>query len=137
MTTEAVVTKIINTDMAEVVVSRGTACGGNCGSCEACVFENEIKAEAFNKISAFPGQKVLLETESRKFYKAAFMVYILPFIFFFIGYAVAAAVGAGEGICMLVSALAFIAGIAVMVMKARRQKEDEQIKFTIVSLLEE
>ena len=137
LTTEAVVTRIINPEMAEVVVTRGTACGGSCGSCEACVFENEIKTEARNIISAFPGQKVLLETESRKFYIAAFMVYILPFIFFFIGYAVASALGAAEGICMLVSALAFIAGIAYMVYRGRRQKEEEQIKFSIISLLDD
>lgn len=136
MTTEAVVTKIINKDMAEVAVTRGTACGGSCGSCEACVFENEVKAEAFNRISAFPGQKVLLETDSGKFYKAAFMVYILPFILFFIGYALAAALGAGEGICMAVSAVFFCLGVAFMVYRARRQKEEEKIKFTIVSLIE-
>ena len=100
-------------------------------------FENEIKTEARNIISAFPGQKVLLETESGRFYKAAFMVYILPFIFFFIGYAVAAALGAAEGICMLVSALAFFAGIAYMVYRGRRQKEEEQIKFSIISLLDD
>lgn len=137
MTTEAVVTRIISPETAEVVVTRGTACGGSCGSCEACVFENEIKTEARNNISAFPGQKVLLETESRKFYKAAFMVYILPFVFFFLGYALAYALGAGEGICMLVSALAFFGGIAFMVFRTRRQKEEEQIKFSIISLLED
>lgn len=137
MTTEAVVTKIINKDMAEVAVTRGTACGGNCGSCEACVFESELKTEAFNKISAFPGQRVLLETESRKFYKAAFMVYILPFILFFIGYALASALGGSEGVCMAVSALFFCLGIAFMVWRARRQKEEEKIKFTIVSLIED
>lgn len=137
MTTEAVVSRIINPEIAEVIVTRGTACGGSCGSCEACVFENVIKTEARNNISAFPGQKVLLETASGKFYKAAFMVYILPFIFFFIGYAIASLLGAAEGICMLVSAVAFCAGIAYMVFRARRQKEDEQIQFSIISLLED
>ena len=94
--------------------------------------ENEIKTEARNIISAFPGQKVLLETESGRFYKAAFMVYILPFIFFFIGYAVAAALGAAEGICMLVSALAFFAGIAflpdlvLLTHCGRRNRQDHQ-----------
>ena len=49
----------------------------------------------------------------------------------------AAALGAAEGICMLVSALAFFAGIAYMVYRGRRQKEEEQIKFSIISLLDD
>lgn len=33
MTQNAVVTRILPNGMAEVAVVRGTACGGNCGSC--------------------------------------------------------------------------------------------------------
>ena len=44
MTQDAVVTKVLPNGMAEVVVSRGTACGSNCGNCESCVFQNEIIA---------------------------------------------------------------------------------------------
>jgi len=136
MTQEAVVVKIINKDMAEVAVTRGTACGGNCGSCEACVFDNEIHTEAHNKISALPGQKVLIETQSSKVYKAAFWVYILPFIFFFIGYAVAAALGAGETLCMLVSFLAFCIAVTLMVVKHRKQDQKDKIEFNIIQLME-
>ena len=32
MTQDAVVTKVLPNGMAEVVVSRGTACGSNCGN---------------------------------------------------------------------------------------------------------
>ena len=45
MTQDAVVTKVLPNGMAEVVVSRGTACGSNCGNCESCVFQNEIIRE--------------------------------------------------------------------------------------------
>ena len=45
MTQDAVVTKLISRHVAEVEVERGTACGGTCESCEACVFQNRIRAE--------------------------------------------------------------------------------------------
>ena len=57
MTQDAVVTKLISRHVAEVEVERGTACGGTCESCEACVFQNRIRAEAVNKISALPGRR--------------------------------------------------------------------------------
>ena len=46
MTQDAVVTKVLNNGMAEVVVTRGTACGSNCGNCESCAFQNELNAFA-------------------------------------------------------------------------------------------
>ena len=36
MTQEAIVTRRLPDGMAEVVVTRGTACGSNCGNCESC-----------------------------------------------------------------------------------------------------
>ena len=64
MTQDAVVTKLVSRHVAEVEVERGTACGGTCESCEACVFQNRIRAEAVNKISALPGQKVVIESKT-------------------------------------------------------------------------
>ena len=63
MTQNAVVTKLISRHVAEVEVERGTACGGTCESCEACVFQSRIRAEALNKVSALPGQKVVIESK--------------------------------------------------------------------------
>ena len=64
MTQDAVVTKLVSRHVAEVEVERGTACGGTCESCEACVFQNRIRAEAVNKVSALPGQKVVIESKT-------------------------------------------------------------------------
>ena len=38
MTQDAIVTRLLPDGMAEVVVTRATACGGNCSSCESCMF---------------------------------------------------------------------------------------------------
>ena len=43
MTQDAVVTKLIDKRTAEVEVERGTACGGNCGSCPLMVKVDKVE----------------------------------------------------------------------------------------------
>lgn len=131
MTQDAVVTKVFpNNGMAEVAVSRGTACGSNCGNCESCIFQNELKTIAKNSIHAKPGEKVVIETVSSKIFKAAFIVYIIPIIAFCIGYGIAYACGAGEGICMLVSIVSFFISVAAIVVTQRMSKEKISFEIT-------
>ena len=66
MTQDAVVIRLLPNNMAEVAVTRATACGGNCGSCESCMFQSELHTEARNLIQAKPGQKVTIETRCFK-----------------------------------------------------------------------
>ena len=80
MTQDAIVYRRLSEDMAEVVVTRATACGGNCGSCEACMFQSELKTPARNLIGAKPGQRVVIESKSSKIYGAILLVYVLPLI---------------------------------------------------------
>ena len=134
MTQDAVVTRVLENGMAEVVVTRGTACGSNCGNCESCAFQNEIKTLAKNTVNARRGEKVVIETVSSKIFKAAFLVYIVPFIAFFIGYAISAACGLGEGACMLISIAAFLAAVAVIVVTQRVIRAKDPISFEIIRL---
>ena len=136
MTQDAVVTKLISRHVAEVEVERGTACGGTCESCEACVFQNRIRAEAVNKISALPGQKVVIESKSSKVYKAILMVYIMPIVLFLLGYAIAAALGAGEGVCIAVSFAALAVSAALLVLWYKKRGNKDKISFAIISIEE-
>ena len=136
MTQDAVVTKLVSRHVAEVEVERGTACGGTCESCEACVFQNRIRAEAVNKISALPGQKVVIESKSSKVYKAILMVYIMPIVLFLLGYAIAAAFGAGEGVCIAVSFTALAVSAALLVLWYRKRGNKDKISFAIISIEE-
>ena len=86
MTQDAVVTKLVSRHVAEVEVERGTACGGTCESCEACVFQNRIRAEAVNKVSALPGQKVVIESKTSDVLGAAALLYLVPFVLLFLGF---------------------------------------------------
>ena len=133
MTQDAVVIKLLPKDMAEVAVTRGTACGGNCGSCESCMFQSELRVEARNLIQAKPGQKVTISSKSSRIFGAAFLVYIMPLLFFFAGYAIASLSGAGEGVRILVSFASLILSAVVLVITQRRAKQEKTITFDIIA----
>lgn len=135
MTQDAVVTKLIDKHTAEVEVERGTACGGNCGSCEACVFQNKIRAMAKNKVSALPGQKVVIETSTSDILGAAALLYLMPFVLLFIGYAVGTALSFEQGGCILVGAVFFALGVVFNVLLQRR-KNKAPITFEIIQIRE-
>lgn len=133
MTQDAVVTKLLPNGMAEVVVIRGTACGGNCGSCESCRFQRELHTEARNLIQAQPGQKVTIESKSSRIFGAAVLVYVMPLLFFLGGYALAAAFGAAEGVKILVSFAALLLSACVLVLSQRLNGKKKSIAFDIIS----
>lgn len=132
MTNDAVVTKVFDNGMAEVAVTRGTACGSNCGNCESCIFQNELKTLARNLIGAGSGQRVIIESKSSKIYKATLLVYILPVILVVAGYVIAAAAGAGEGLCIAASFLGLALGAAITVLSQRLKKGKDPITYDII-----
>lgn len=135
MTQEAVVTKTLANGMAEVAVRRTTACGGNCASCESCVFERELKTLAKNSVQAVPGQKVLIESQTSKVFKAAFLVYVLPLLLFLCGYFLSSAFGMGEAACIAVSFICLMLGAALVVLSQKKRKTRDAITFEIIEVL--
>lgn len=135
MTNEGIVTKLMPHGMAEVAVTRATACGGSCASCEGCMYEREMKAVAKNLVDAKPGQKVTIESRTSVVFNAAMLVYVMPLVFFIAGYALAAALGASEGVCVAVS-FAFLAVSAVLLVVTQRRKKDKTIDFNIIEICE-
>ena len=134
MTQEGIVTKIFPNDMAEVAVTRMTACGGNCGSCEGCMLQSEVKALAQNRVSAQPGERVLIESRSSAVFGAVFLVYVMPLVFFLIGYGAAYLAGLSEGGCILCSFLGLAIGAVILVVSQRR-KNRLRISYEIVKRL--
>ena len=132
MTNNATVTKLMPNNTAEVVVTRLTACGGNCGSCEGCVCDNEVRAVANNLAGAKPGQKVIIESQSSKIFGAVVMVYIMPIVLFLAGYLAAAAAGASEGVCIAVSFAALLVSAVILVVSQKKKKE--KITFNIIKI---
>lgn len=132
MTQDAVVFRCLDDERAEVVVTRATACGANCESCEACVYQNELKTVARNLIGARPGQKVLIESKSSKVYGAILLVYIVPILLAVLGCFAAYAMGASEGICVLCTFLGFLLGAVVTVVTQRLMRDRNPITFDII-----
>ena len=131
MTNDAVVTKLLPRNRAEVVVSRRTACGGNCGSCEGCAGASEMRAVAINSIGAIPGQKVVIESKSTEVFKAVILVYILPLLCFLLGYILASVFGAPEKVCVLASFLGLCVG-AVILTASQKMKKRDGIEYNII-----
>ncbi len=132
MTQNAVVIRTLPRNMAEVAVTRATACGGNCGSCESCVFQSELHTEARNLINAQPGQQVVIESKNSRIFGAAILVYVMPLLFFLAGYALAAALELSEGMRILLSFAALLVSAAVLVLTQRRKK-NKPITFDIIA----
>lgn len=133
MTQDAIVYRRLANDMAEVVVTRSTACGSNCGNCESCIFQNEIKTVAKNLINAGIGQRVIIESKSSRIYGAALMVYILPMVLALFGYFLAYALGTGEGLSILSSFIGLGLGAVILVVTQRKKMAKDPITFDIIA----
>ena len=124
MTQFAIIKKLTAPDKAEVEVLRGTACGDDCGSCEVCHYASKIRVEARNDVGAQLGDRVEIEARTSRVLGAAVLVYVVPFVLFFIGYAVAAALNFSEGLSMVMSFAAFAVGMVVVVIVGRRRRKN-------------
>lgn len=132
MTQDAVVTRVYKNGMAEVAVTRSTACGGNCGNCESCIFQSELKALARNAIGAKAGERVVIESSTKKVFGAALLVYIMPLILFLAGYAFGAVLGLNEPGCVLLSFAGLVLGGVLLVLSQKRGRNKKQIEFDII-----
>lgn len=100
---KATVTALLPDGRAELLVSRKSACSGDCHTCGGCgAVEQTLCLTAQNPVGARPGDIVWLESDSRTVLTSAALLYLLPLLLFFAGYLAAmslgswaAAVGAG------------------------------------------
>ena len=134
MTQFAIIKKLTAPDKAEVEVLRGTACGDDCGSCEVCHYASKIRVEARNDVGAQLGDRVEIEARTSRVLGAAVLVYVVPFVLFFIGYAVAAALNFSEGLSMVMSFAAFAVGMVIVVIVGRRHRKNP-ITYTITRVV--
>ena len=81
--------------MAEVEVTRRSACGHDCAKCGGCggLETQTLYVTAFNGVAAQVGDRVLLEGETGRVLGIAVLVYLLPVVLFFIGYGAGSVLG--------------------------------------------
>lgn len=126
---------VMKTDgnMCQVSVHRKSACGENCASCKAACSSREHICTAKNSVGAKTGDKVVLETDSKKVLKWAFLVYILPILVFLAVFAAVSEWGKSQ----LVSAFCAIFGAAVVFMglKVYDGRKKEEIMPSVTEIL--
>jgi len=115
---------------ATVIHVRESACSGDCHKCSGCGAAKEaILLEARNPIGAKPGDLVTIESESGPVLKAAAVMYMLPMVLFFAGYALGAALWQRGG---LVGCLAFLTSIGLAVVYDRKVVKKQNTGYTII-----
>lgn len=82
------VQQVLEDGTALVKLTRQSACSGDCHQCSGCgAAEQQLLVTAQNPIGAKPGEMVRLHSQSAPVLKAAVVLYILPLVLFFAGYA--------------------------------------------------
>ena len=134
MTQIATVERILDPSHAEISVPRKSACGHDCEECAGCgVSGASVYARAKNPIGARPGQKVVVESDTKNMLGIVSLVYLVPVVLFFAGYFAAGMLT--EAWRCIVAALAFAVGVGLAVVYDRHLKKRGGLTFTIVHLL--
>ena len=134
MTQIATVEKILPGGMAEISVPRKSACGHDCEECAGCgVSGASVRAQARNTVGAEVGQRVVVESSTKRLLGVMILVYLLPIVCFFVGYFATGALSS-EGLRYVIAIAAFLVGILPAVICDRRMKQTGALTFTIVRL---
>lgn len=90
MTQQGTIKKLLPGGRAEVEVTRRSACGHDCAKCGGCggLETQTLYVTARNHTDAGIGDRVLIEGETGRVLGLAALVYMLPLVLFFIGYAI-------------------------------------------------
>lgn len=136
MLQEAIITKIRDDGLAEVVVERLGICGGDCSECGECKYEHLMKSVVQNPIGARRGQHVIIETPTKGVVKGALVIYILPLVMLFLGYLIAAALSLGESACIIAAFAAAVLGIVIAVILSRARHSADPTPTKIVSVIQ-
>ena len=123
------VKRMLPDGMAQVIVIRESACSGDCHKCSGCGAAQEaIIFEAGNPIGAKTGDLVTVSSETGPVLKAAVVLYMLPLVLFFAGYALGAALGISGGLC---GCLAFVLSVALIIVYDRHLAKKDNTIYTI------
>ena len=137
MTQIATVEKLIDESHAEISVPRQSACGHDCADCAGCGVTGgyAVHAVAKNEIQARPGDKVVVESSTKKVLHVVALVYVLPVVCFFLGYAVGtAALHLGDLYSGLTGVACFLAGLLPAFAYNRYVKKSGTLQYEIVRL---
>lgn len=123
------VRQVYDNGTAQVICIRESACSGDCHKCSGCGAAKEaILLTAENAIGAGAGDLVTIRSETAPVLKAAAVLYMMPLVLFFAGYALAASLDLSGG---LLGGIAFVLSIVLIVCYDRRMAKKENTIYTI------
>ena len=114
---------------AEVFLVRESACSGDCHKCSGCGAAKETMiVTAENPIRAEVGDFVTLSSDTGTVMKAIFVVYLVPLVLFFAGFALGIYMGWSGP---LMGGLGFALGVAFAVWFDRHSAKQGETVYTI------
>ena len=118
---------------AEFSVPRKSACGHHCEECAGCGMTGAaIKARARNDIGAQPGDKVVVESSTKKIFGVVALVYVLPVVLFLLGYFLSE--GLAEGMRYAIAVATFVVSFIPCVLYDRHARKKELLTYQIMRL---
>lgn len=134
MTQIATVEEILSGGYARISVPRKSACGHDCEECAGCGMTGAaIKAKAKNTAGAQPGQKVIVESSTKKLLGVVALVYLLPVVCFLLGYFLSE--GLAENIRYVIAIGAAALTMIPIVLYDRHARRTDALTYTILRLL--
>ena len=116
---------------AQVIHIRESACSGDCHKCSGCGAAKEaVLLTADNPIGARKGDLVKVESDTGPVLKAATVLYMMPLVLFFAGYAIGAAMNISGALC---GGLAFALSIVLIVIYDRKVIRKANLGYTITA----
>lgn len=123
------VVKTSDDGTAMVLHIRESACSGDCHKCSGCGAATEkMLFEAANPIGARVGDLVKVESATGPVLKAAVVMYLIPMVLFFAGYALGDALWE---LGALTGCLAFVLSICLAVVYDRKVVKKQDTGYTI------
>ena len=114
---------------AQVLHLRQSACSGDCHKCSGCGAAQEaLLLTVQNPLGAKPGDMVVIRAETGPVLQGAAVLYMLPLVLFFLGYALGAVLWQTGA---LVGCLAFVLSIALCVLYDRKIAKKRKTIYTI------
>ena len=123
------VQKLLGDGTAQVVLTRQSACSGDCHKCAGCgAVGQTLTVIAQNPIGAAEGEQVIIRSNTAPVMKGALVLYILPLVMYFVGYTMGAiwSLGAWFGVG------AFLLAMAGVVIYDRRVCAKQNNVYTII-----
>lgn len=133
MTQIATIERILDSNHAEISVPRKSACGHDCEECAGCgVSGAAVHARAVNTVGAVPGQKVVVQSDTKKMLRIVAFVYSVPVFLFMLGYVITTLLTPTVAVQYAVAAVGFVIGIILAILYDRHVRAVGGVSFTIV-----